>query len=167
MGSKNKKNEHMNITLLCVGKTDESYLLQGIDIFRKRLEHYISFEIIEVTLQKKWNKLRPEQQKQKEAELILPHMARTDFSVLLDEKGKLYTSEAFSNFLQIQMNRSLKNILFVVGGPWGFSKDVYESAQMKLSLSSMTFSHQMVRLFFVEQLYRAMTILRNESYHNP
>ncbi len=156
----------MNITILCVGKTEESYIQQGIDIFKKRLEHYISFEILEVSLQKKWNKLPPEQQKQKEAELVLPQIAKRDYCVLLDEKGKSFSSVAFSGFLQQQMNHSVRSILFVVGGPWGFSKDVVDAAHMKLSLSPMTFSHQMVRLFFVEQLYRAMTILRNESYHN-
>ncbi len=156
----------MNITLLCVGKTDDGYLQQGVDIFRKRLEHYVSFEIIEVILQKKWNKLPPEQQKQKEADLILPYMAKNELNVLLDEKGKSLSSVEFAGFLQQQMNRSLRNMLFVIGGPWGFSNEAYQAAQMKLSLSPMTFSHQMVRLFFVEQLYRAMTILRNESYHN-
>ncbi len=156
----------MNITLLCIGKTDEGYIQQGIDIFKKRLEHYVPFEIIEVTLQKKWSKLPPEQQKLKEAELILPYISKNELSVLLDEKGKSFSSVEFSGFLQQQMNRSLRNMLFVIGGPWGFSNEVYKTAQMKLSLSPMTFSHQMVRLFFVEQLYRAMTILRNESYHN-
>jgi len=94
------------------------------------------------------------------------NIANSDFAVLLDEHGKQLTSVSFANFIQERMNRSTKNLLFIVGGPFGFSKDVYNSAQMKLSLSSMTFSHQMVRLFFTEQLYRAFTIIRNEGYHN-
>ena len=157
----------MNITLLCLGKTDDAYLSDGIDIYQKRLTHYIPFKLIELQLQKKWGKLPPEQQKQKEAELILPHMTKSDYCVLLDEKGKAFSSDGFANYIQQQLNRSVKNMLFVIGGPWGFAEEVYEVAQMKVSLSPMTFSHQMVRLFFTEQLFRAMTILRNESYHNP
>lgn len=156
----------MTITLLCIGATETGYLHQGIDIFKKRLAHYIAFDMIEVRLHKKWTNVPPELQKQKEAELILPHMAKNEVCVLLDERGKLMKSVSFSEYLQKHMNRSVRSMLFVVGGPYGFSGKVYESAHMTLSLSPMTFSHQMVRLFFVEQLYRAMTILRNESYHN-
>ncbi len=157
----------MNITLLCIGRTDEAYLRDGIGIYQKRLKHYASFNMVELQLQKKWNKLPPEQQKQREAELILPYMSRTGYSVLLDENGKTFNSVGFADYLQQQMNRSVKDMLFIIGGPWGFAQEVYDAAQMKLSLSAMTFSHQMARLFFIEQLYRAMTILRNESYHNP
>jgi 23S rRNA (pseudouridine1915-N3)-methyltransferase len=156
----------MKIKLLCTGKTDQSYLVEGIELYAKRINSYVSFEIITVNLQKKWNALPPEQRKDKEADLLLEHIANSDFAVLLDEHGKHFTSISFANFIQERMNRSTKNLLFIVGGAWGFSDDVYKAAQMKLSLSSMTFSHQMVRIFFVEQLYRAFTIIRNEAYHN-
>ena len=156
----------MKIKLLFTGKTDQSYLTEGIEIYAKRIKSYVSFEIITVNMQKKWNVLPSEQRKEKEAELVMEHMAKSDFAVLLDERGKKFTSASFANFIQERMNRSTKNLLFIVGGPFGFSQDVYNSAQMKLSLSSMTFSHQMVRLFFAEQLYRAFTIIRNEGYHN-
>lgn len=156
----------MKITLLFIGKTDEKYLKDGMDIFRKRLAHYIPLEVLEIPVPKKWNSLQPSLLKQKEGEIILAHMEKSDFPVLLDERGRSFSSVEFSGFLQNQMNRSVKNLLFVVGGPWGFSEEVYKKAALKISLSSMTFSHQMIRLFFLEQLYRAFTILRNESYHN-
>lgn len=156
----------MHITLLCIGKTDEGYLKEGMAIYIKRLSHYISFELSEIPDSKKWNALPPDRQKEREGEAILQYIDKHDFCVLLDEKGKSFTSVEFSGFLQQQMNKAVKKLLFVVGGPWGFSKEVYEKAHLKLSLSPMTFSHQMVRLFFTEQLYRAFTILRNESYHN-
>ncbi len=156
----------MKIKLLLIGKTDQSYLEEGINIYSKRIKMYVSFEIITANVSKKWNTLPPQQRKEKEAQMILEHIATSDFSVLLDERGKKHTSVSFANFLQERMNRSTKNLLFIIGGAWGFSDSVYEAAQMKLSLSPMTFSHQMVRLFFVEQLYRALTIIRNEAYHN-
>jgi 23S rRNA (pseudouridine1915-N3)-methyltransferase len=156
----------MNITLLCTGKTEDAYLREGIGIYRKRIAHYLPFELIELSLSKKWSALPPSLIREKEGELILKHMKKSDFSVLLDEKGKSLDSMSFSAFLQQKMNRSVKNLLFVVGGAWGFSEEVHSAANTKISLSPMTFSHQMVRLFFVEQLYRAMTIWRNESYHN-
>ncbi len=156
----------MKIKLLFIGKTDQSYLEEGIDIYSKRIKPYVSFELITANVSKKWNTLPPPQRKEKEAQIILEHIAGCDFAVLLDERGKKHTSTSFANFLQERMNRSTKNLLFIVGGAWGFSESVYEAAHMKLSLSPMTFSHQMVRLFFVEQLYRAFTIIRNEAYHN-
>jgi 23S rRNA (pseudouridine1915-N3)-methyltransferase len=156
----------MKIKLLLIGKTDQSYLEEGVDIYSKRIMSYVPFEIITANVSKKWNSLPPPKRKEKEAQIILEYIANSDFAVLLDEHGKQLTSVSFANFIQERMNRSTKNLLFIVGGPFGFSKDVYNSAQMKLSLSSMTFSHQMVRLFFTEQLYRAFTIIRNEGYHN-
>ena len=156
----------MQITLLCIGKTNESYLKEGIQRYIKRLQHYISFSMIETADQKKWGSLPPTLQKEKEASLILPYIKKNDVTILLDERGKNHSSVAFASLLQQYMNRSVKNLLFVVGGAYGFSDAIYEAAHEKLSLSPMTFSHQMVRLFFTEQLYRAMTILKGEAYHN-
>jgi 23S rRNA (pseudouridine1915-N3)-methyltransferase len=156
----------MQITLLCIGKTDQSYLKEGIALYQKRLQHYTPFEWLEIPVQKKWGSLPALLQKQKEAEVIIPYMNKYDYSILLDERGKSLGSTDFAAFIQQHLNRSAKSMLFIVGGPWGFSQQIYDLAQGTLSLSPMTFSHQMVRLFFVEQLYRAMTILRGESYHN-
>jgi len=156
----------MKITLLTIGKTDEAYLRQGIEKYLKRLAHYTTFEVIEHSIARKWQGLPPAQLMQKEAELILQQMGKADFCVLLDEKGKAFTSVEFASFIQQRLNQSTKNLLFVVGGAWGFDQAVKAKAHMKLTLSEMTFSHQMVRLFFVEQLYRAFTIIRNENYHN-
>lgn len=156
----------MKITLLVIGKTDEKYLREGIEKYLKRLAHYTTFEMLEHSLARKLQSLPLAQLMQKEAEVILQQMEKADYSVLLDEKGKTFTSVEFASFIQLRLNQSVKNLLFVVGGAWGFDETVKEKANMKLSLSAMTFSHQMVRLFFVEQLYRAFTIIRNESYHN-
>lgn len=152
--------------MLTVSKTDNKYLQEGVKIYYERLRHYIRFETIEVHLPAKLKSLAPEQLKEAEGKLLLKHFASADFIILLDEKGKSYTSEEFAAWLQKLMNSGVGNLMFVVGGAYGFSAEVYAAAQSKLSLSSMTFSHQMVRLFFTEQLYRAFTILRNEPYHN-
>jgi 23S rRNA (pseudouridine1915-N3)-methyltransferase len=156
----------MKLTLLVIGKTDEKYLREGVEKYLRRLAHYTTFEMLEHSLARKFQALPPAQLMQKEAGVILQQMEKADFSVLLDEKGKTFTSVEFAAFIQQRLNQSTKNLLFVVGGAWGFDETVYLKANMKLSLSAMTFSHQMVRLFFVEQLYRAFTIIRNESYHN-
>ncbi|NLM93876.1 MAG: 23S rRNA (pseudouridine(1915)-N(3))-methyltransferase RlmH [Bacteroidales bacterium] len=156
----------MRITVLALGKTEEPYLREGIENYLKRLAHYTHIEFIEYQLPRKHQSLPPALLKQKEAEAILAHMGKADFSVVLDERGKTFTSVAFAQFLQQRLNQSVKNLLFVIGGAWGFDEAVYQKANMQLSLSAMTFSHQMIRLFFTEQLYRAFTILRNESYHN-
>lgn len=156
----------MKIKLLLTDKTDQEYLKTGINEYIKRLKTYISLEIIVANTPKKWNALPPEKRKEKEGDLLLAHIEKGDFCVLLDEKGKRFTSTDFANFLQQQMNRSVKSLLFIVGGPWGFASDVTKIADMKLSMSPMTFSHQMVRLFFLEQLYRAFTIIKNQPYHN-
>ena len=161
-----RQNQQMKITLLAIGKTEETYLKEGIEIYLRRLSHYTHFEFIEYQLPRKHQSLPPAILKQKEAEAILNFMDKADYTVLLDEKGKTFTSVSFAQFLQQRLNQSVKNLLFVIGGAWGFDEDVYQKATMKLSLSAMTFSHQMIRLFFAEQLYRAFTILRNESYHN-
>jgi len=156
----------MNIKLLLVGKTDEGSLQGLIDNYVKRLNHYNKFEMEILPDLKNTKSLSTEQQKQKEGKLILEKLGASDFLVLLDENGKQYTSEGFSEYIQKRLNSGMKQLIFVVGGPYGFSEEVYARAQGKLSLSKMTFSHQMVRLFFAEQLYRAFTILKNEPYHH-
>lgn len=156
----------MKITLLCVGKTDDSYLQEGISKYANRLKHYIRFSIVEIPDLRNTKNLSFEQQKSKEAELIMKQVSATDHVVLLDDKGKEYTSKAFSEFLNQGMIKSIGSMVFIIGGPYGFDEQIYQRADMKLSLSKMTFSHQMVRLFFTEQLYRSFTILRNEPYHH-
>lgn len=135
-------------------------------IYEKRLGHYIKFELELIPDLKKTKNLSQAQQKTKEGELILKTLSPTDTLILLDEHGKSYSSVEFSNFLQKKMNSGLKQLVFVIGGPYGFDEEVYKVASGKVSLSKMTFSHQMVRLFMLEQLYRAFTILRNEPYHH-
>lgn len=156
----------MKITLILNGKTEDDYIQKGIAIFEQRLKHYLSFESIVIPALKNTKALSVEQQKQKEGELVLKHLQPSDRLILLDENGKEYTSVQFSAFLQQQMNSGIKNLVLVVGGPYGFSEELYKRANGKISLSKMTFSHQMVRLFLVEQVYRAMTILKNEPYHH-
>lgn len=156
----------MKITLIVIGKTDNKHLQDLIDDYGKRLGYYISFET-EIVPDIKNAKNRSEAvQKKIEGEEILKRITPSEVLILLDEKGTDYTSEHFAEFLQKKMNSGLKNLVFAIGGPYGFSDELYERCNGKLSLSSMTFSHQMVRLFFVEQLYRAFTILRNEPYHH-
>ena len=156
----------MNIKLLAVGKTDNPALQQLIDMYEKRLSYYINFELQLLPDIKNSKSLSEEQQKAKEGELILGNVASSHHLILLDERGKEFTSVAFADELQKKMNAGIKQLTFVIGGPYGFSKEVYDRANGKLSLSKLTFSHQMIRLFFVEQLYRAFTILRNEPYHH-
>lgn len=156
----------MKITLILCGKTDDDYIVKGFTMYEQRLKHYISFETIIIPSLKNTKALSNEQQKQKEGELIFKNIQLSDRLILLDENGKEYNSISFSEFIQQQMNSGIKNVVFVVGGPYGFSEGIYKRANGKVSLSKMTFSHQMVRLFFVEQLYRAFTILKNEPYHH-
>ncbi|MBC9797893.1 23S rRNA (pseudouridine(1915)-N(3))-methyltransferase RlmH [Sinomicrobium weinanense] len=156
----------MNIKLLAIGKTDRTALQSLIQDYEKRLGFYVRFETEIIPDIKNTGKLSEAQQKEKEGELILKKLQPTDILVLLDENGREYTSVGFSEFLQKKMNSGIKQLVFVIGGPYGFSDAVYRKAQGKLSLSLMTFSHQMVRLFFTEQLYRAFTILNNEPYHH-
>jgi 23S rRNA (pseudouridine1915-N3)-methyltransferase len=156
----------MNIKLLAIGKTDNKQLQSLIDYYTKRLGFYIKFELEIIPDLKKVKNLSEDQQKQKEGELILGKLNATDVLILLDENGKQLDSVGFSNYLQKHMNSGIKQLVFVIGGPYGFSPDVYSKAQGKLSLSKMTFSHQMVRLFVIEQLYRGFTILKNEPYHH-
>lgn len=156
----------MKITLILNGKTDDDYIIKGFSIYEKRLNHYITFETIVIPALKNAKALSIEQQKQKEGELIFKNIQSSDKLILLDENGKEYNSVGFSEFIQKEMNSGNKNLVFVVGGPYGFSNEIYKRANGKVALSKMTFSHQMVRLFFIEQLYRAMTILKNEPYHH-
>lgn len=156
----------MNITLILIGKTDADYLKVGIDLYLKRLKHYVNFKTIVIPDIKKKKNLSFEQQKKEEGDLIQKQLKADDFIVLLDENGKSYTSEGFSSFINKKMISGIKNLVFIIGGPYGFSDDIYKIAQQKIALSEMTFSHQMVRLIFVEQVYRAFTILKNEPYHH-
>ena len=156
----------MNIKLLAIGKTDNKNLQTLIDEYSKRLSFYIKFDLEIISDIKNVKNLSESQQKEKEGELILSKISATDYLILLDENGKTFSSMDFSNFLQKKMNSGIKTLVFVIGGPYGFSKEVYEKAQGKISLSLMTFSHQMVRLFVIEQLYRGFTILKNEPYHH-
>ena len=156
----------MTIKLLAIGKTDNKELQILIEDYQKRLGFYIKFEFEIIQDIKNSKNLTEDQQRQKEGELILSKLNTTDVLILLDENGKQMDSVSFSNYLQKHMNSGIKQLVFVIGGPYGFSPEVFEKAQGKLSLSKMTFSHQMVRLFVIEQLYRAFTILRNEPYHH-
>lgn len=156
----------MTIKLLAIGKTDDTMLQSFIDTYVSRLGHYNKFDFEVVPDLKKTKYLDTAQQKTKEGKLILDKLATSDYVVLLDENGKQFSSEGFSEYIQKRLNSGMKQLVFIIGGPYGFSEEVYQRAQGKLSLSKMTFSHQMVRLFFVEQLYRAFTILKNEPYHH-
>ena len=156
----------MTIKLLAIGKTDNKQLQALIDDYQKRLGFYVKFEFEIIPDLKKTKNLSEDQQKQKEGELVLNKLNPTDVLILLDENGKQLDSVAFSNYLQKHMNSGIKQLVFVIGGPYGFSPEVYQKANGKLSLSKMTFSHQMIRLFVIEQLYRGFTILRNEPYHH-
>ncbi|SDR65065.1 23S rRNA (pseudouridine(1915)-N(3))-methyltransferase RlmH [Christiangramia echinicola] len=156
----------MTIKLVCIGKTDKKELEELIKVYSDRLQHYIKFEFEIIPDLKKTKNLDENQQKSKEGDLILSGVQNSDFVVLLDENGKQFSSENFSEYIQKRMNTGLKRLIFVIGGPYGFSEEVYKRADSRISLSKMTFSHQMVRLFFTEQLYRAFTILKNEPYHH-
>jgi 23S rRNA (pseudouridine1915-N3)-methyltransferase len=156
----------MKISLLCISKTTEAYLQEGIRIYENRLQHYCKYQRLEIPDLKNSKNLSFEQQKQKEAELILAKISPSDFVVLLDENSKELDSVQFSKELNKWMNQSTAHVVFVIGGPYGFHASIYERANLKLSLSKLTFSHQMVRLFFTEQLYRAFSILRGEPYHH-
>ena len=156
----------MKIKLLVIGKTDHKNLHPLIEEYQNRLKHYVKFELEVIPDIKNVKNLSELQQKQKEGTLILSRLQTTDQLVLLDDKGKHFTSVEFSEYLQKKMNAGMKQLVLVVGGPYGFSDAVYEKSNGKISLSKMTFSHQMIRLFVIEQLYRGFTILKNEPYHH-
>ena len=156
----------MEIVLLTVGKTTQIYIQEGIDIYLKRLRRYVQYRIESLPDIKASKTLTPDLQKEKEGEAILNYLSTSDLCILLDEHGKEFDSVEFAAFIQKLMSSGRKRAVFVVGGPYGFSKAVYVRSDIKISLSKMTFTHEMVRLFFTEQIYRAMTILRNEPYHH-
>ena len=153
----------MKLSFWAIAKTDEPYLVQGIDQYCKRLTHYLPFEYRELKIKKAAN---PSLSLKAETEEILKGIKPTDCLILLDDKGKQFNSEGFADFLQKRFNEVQGNIVFVAGGAFGFSEEVYSRANFKLSLSALTFTHQMVRLIFLEQLYRGMTILKGEGYHH-
>ncbi len=156
----------MTIKLLTIGKTDNKALISLINEYQNRLKHYIKFNLEIIPDIKNVKHLSEQEQKQKEGGLILKKVINTDVVILLDENGKQFDSVSFSQYLQKYMNSGIKQLVFVIGGPYGFSQEIYNRANGKLALSKMTFSHQMVRLFFIEQLYRGFTILKNEPYHH-
>jgi 23S rRNA (pseudouridine1915-N3)-methyltransferase len=156
----------VTIKLIVVGKTDNQAILTLIEEYSKRLNFYIKFELEIIPDLKNTKSLSEVLQKEKEGELILKNIVPSDDLVLLDERGKSFSSVEFSEYLQKKMNSGLKQLVFVIGGPYGFSDTVYARANGKLSISKMTFSHQMIRPFFIEQLYRGFTILKNEPYHH-
>jgi 23S rRNA (pseudouridine1915-N3)-methyltransferase len=156
----------MKITLLVTGVSDDRELASAIDRYVKRLGHYVPFDIEEIRTPKHFSKLTTEELKKEEGQLILSRISPQDMVVVLDERGKHWDSVGFSAQLQKWMNTGCKRIVFIVGGAFGFSEEVYQRADQRMALSNMTLIHQMVRLFFVEQLYRAFTILRNEKYHH-
>ena len=156
----------MKIHLILIGKTNQPFVRQGLDEFYGRLSHYFPFELEIIPDIKNTQHLPIEQQKEKEGEMILRSFQPGDCIVLLDERGKEFTSEKFAEYIEKKTHTSIKRLVFVVGGAYGFSPGVYEAAHEKIALSKMTFSHQLIRLIFMEQLYRAMAILHNEPYHH-
>jgi 23S rRNA (pseudouridine1915-N3)-methyltransferase len=155
----------MKIAVLNIGRTAEAWLKDGLAIYENRLRHYVPFEMIYLQEPKTKNPSE-KMQKENEGKIILAALANFDYRVLLDERGKMLSSSAFSGFLQNAMNRGTKNLAFVTGGAYGFSEEVYQAVPERISLSGMTFSHQMIRLLFLEQLYRGFTIIRGEPYHH-
>lgn len=160
------KIECMKTCLLVIGKTDAAYIREGIAEYEKRLTRYIPYEMQVLPDVRNSKNMTETLQKEKEGEMLLGQLQPADFVVLLDEKGKQHTSVEFSEYLAQKMLGGIKRLVFVVGGPYGFSEAVYRRANDKISLSRMTFSHQMVRMIFAEQIYRAMTILKGEPYHH-
>ena len=156
----------MKITLLAIGKTNAKYLQEGIEQYTKRLSHCIPFELKILPDVKTTKALTTDKQKEMEGEMFMSAIQQGDWVTLLDERGKEFTSRDFASYIDKKMITIPKNLIFIIGGPYGFSKAMYDRANEKLSLSKMTFSHEMIRLFFVEQIYRAMTILKGEPYHH-
>lgn len=156
----------MKIELAVIGKTSIGYLKQGIDEYIKRLKHYVPFEIKYIDDIKNAKNISEDQQKRTEGAKILSLLDKSDFVVLLDEHGKEYTSMQYSSYIQKRMLSGVKKVVFVIGGPYGFSQEVYDRANDKISFSKMTFNHEMIRLIFTEQLYRAYTIINHEPYHH-
>jgi len=156
----------MIIKVITIGKTNKDFLVQGENEYLKRLGRYLSIKKIEIPDIKGTKKMNQSEIKLREGQLILSKIQPADYVVLLDDKGKIHTSVQFSNWLQSKMNLSIKNLIFIIGGAYGFSDEVYQRGQEKISISKMTFSHQMIRMIFLEQLYRGFSILNNEPYHH-
>jgi 23S rRNA (pseudouridine1915-N3)-methyltransferase len=156
----------MKITLLQIDKTQDSYITEGIDIYTKRLKNYANMETLTINVPKNVRQRSFNEQKSEEAKLIFNHISADDYLILLDENGKEFSSVEFANFIAQKQNASTKRIIFLIGGPFGFDEKIYARANFKLSFSKMTFSHQMIRLFFSELLYRAFSILKGEKYHH-
>ncbi|HVA98807.1 MAG TPA: 23S rRNA (pseudouridine(1915)-N(3))-methyltransferase RlmH [Bacteroidia bacterium] len=156
----------MKITFTVIGKTTDDYIKTGFQLYEKRLNHYVNFELKIIPELKNNKNLSTVEQKKSEGNLLLKELKPTDLLILLDENGKTYNSIEFSDYVQHIMNKGIKNVVFAIGGPYGFSDEIYKRANDKIALSRMTFSHQLVRLIFAEQLYRAMTILKKEPYHH-
>jgi 23S rRNA (pseudouridine1915-N3)-methyltransferase len=156
----------MKITFLSMGKTKKGFIAEGIQIYEERIKHYVPFQIIELAELKQSRKRNESDIKEKEGELILKYLSPSDDLILLDERGKMLSSAEMADFIMEKSIGSVKNLVFVAGGAYGFSKPVYERANRMISLSKMTFSHQIIRIIFLEQLYRAFTIIRNEPYHH-
>ena len=156
----------MNITIVMIGNTSEAFVQNGYDVFLKRLKHYIKVKEIVIPDLKDRKHLNPEQIKEKEAVILLEKASMSNFVILLDEHGKEFSSVEFAGFLQKTMNAGTRELCFVIGGAFGVAESMKLKADLTISLSRMTFTHQMIRLLFAEQLYRAMTILKNEPYHN-
>jgi len=156
----------MKIALLQTGKTTDKHIAEGVDIYSVRIRKYSDFEIITIPDLKNTRNMPVEEQKIKEGQKILQAVGKDDFVVLLDERGKELRTGEFAEWIEKRTMIQNKRIVFIIGGPWGFSRDVYDSAGFRLSLSKMTFPHQLVRLLFTEQLYRAFTILKGEPYHH-
>jgi len=156
----------MKISLICIGRTEETWIKEGMNIYVSRLKHYFPFTCAEIPALKQVGNIVPLKQKEKEGELILRATEGCDKVFLLDEKGKEYNSMEFSALLQKQMNGSVKHLAFVIGGPFGFSDEVYARCPGRIAFSKMTFTHQMIRLICTEQIYRGATILKGEKYHH-
>lgn len=156
----------MKITLVCIGKTDDKFIQEGIDKYLNRLKHYITFNIVVIPDVKNVKNMSQAQQMDKESELFFKNINNQDFVVLLDEKGKEFRSVEFADYLSKKMVSGVTHMVVLIGGPYGFAEKVRERANYLVSLSKMTFSHQMVRLFFVEQVYRAFSIMKGEPYHH-
>lgn len=155
----------MKLKLIVIGKTKDKYLKEGIEDYKKKLSYFCKFELIEIPDLKKGKNFDENTLKTKEAELVQNHIGPDDTLILLDEKGKHFTSVEFSQFIERQQQTGAKNLIFAVGGAFGFSEELKSKAQL-VSLSKMTFSHQLIRLIFMEQIYRAHTIIHNFPYHN-
>lgn len=156
----------MRINLLCIGKTDDKEISSLIQYYQNRLPKHWNFEITEIPDVKNAKNMTPEILKKEEAKLFLNFIENSDFTIILDEKGKQFTSIEFSSKIENWMNVSVKKVNFLIGGAYGFSEEIYSRANEMMSLSKMTFTHQMIRLFFVEQIYRADQILQGKPYHN-